>query len=259
MRAASQKEGRGGETDQTQTVSDQKSPQSDPWVKAQGSHLKPKVRRVRETDRGPGRRLGGSRRRGQSAGEREDNVEEAKTGADELKDNGAEEAGYVVCEAKQRSMAAAGGGKIKFRRKCGWREGGRDPVEETRRLRQKEDPRVRSRARRRGELDSAAVRASGREGGREKGGRDRPGKGSQKLTLAVWCEKGPSSQGHRETQMDGGEVGEPRPRRGGHLPSLPPPPARSSRPPPPRRALRTASAPATLPAPARPSPCSALA
>ena len=170
MRAASQKEGRGGETDQTQTVSDQKSPQSDPWVKAQGSHLKPKVRRVRETDRGPGRRLGGSRRRGQSAGEREDNVEEAKTGADELKDNGAEEAGYVVCEAKQRSMAAAGGGKIKFRRKCGWREGGRDPVEETRRLRQKEDPRVRSRARRRGELDSAAVRASGREGGREKGG-----------------------------------------------------------------------------------------
>ena len=145
-------------------------------------------------------------------------MEAAKTGADELKDNGAEEAGYVVCEAKQRSMAAAGGGKIKFRRKCGELEGGRDPVEETRRLRQKEDPRVRGRARRRGEPDSAAVRASGREGGREKGGRDRPGKESQKLTLAVWCEKGPSSQGHRERQMDGGEMGEPRPRRGGSLP-----------------------------------------
>ena len=186
-------------------------------------------------------------------------MEEAKTGADELKDNGREEAGYVVCEAKQRSMAAAGGGKIKFRRKCGELEGGRDPVEETRRLRQKEDPRVRGRARRRGEPDSAAVRASGREGGREKGGRDRPGKESQKLTLAVWCEKGPSSQGHRERQMDGGEMGEPRPRRGGHRPNRPPPAARSSPPPLPRRALRTASAPTTLPAPARPSPCSARA
>lgn len=50
-------------------------------------------------------------------------MEEAKTGADELKDNGAEEAGYALCEAKQRSMAAAGGGKIKFR---GGVDGGRE-------------------------------------------------------------------------------------------------------------------------------------
>ena len=54
MRAASQKKGRGGgKTDQTQTVSDQKSPKQRGRVKAQGPHLKPKVRRVRETE-GPG-------------------------------------------------------------------------------------------------------------------------------------------------------------------------------------------------------------
>lgn len=183
-------------------------------------------------------------------------MEEAKTGADELKDNDAEEAGYALCEAKQRSMAAAEGGKIKFRRKCGWREGGRDPVEETRRLRQKEEPRVRGRARRRGEPDSAAVRGSGREGGREKGGRDRPEKESQKLTLAVWCEKGPSSQGHRERQMDGEEIGEPRdPGGAGSGPAGRPQP-RGPRPRRPRAAPSGPRAP-TLPCPPPPGPACA--
>lgn len=73
-------------------------------------------------------------------------------------------------------------------------------MEETRRLRQKDDPRVRGRTRR-----GRAGVDSGREGEREKGGRDRPEKESQRLSLAVWRGKGPSSQGHGERRMDGGE------------------------------------------------------
>lgn len=50
-------------------------------------------------------------------------MEEAKTGADELQDDGAEGAGYALREAKQRLTAASGGGKIKFRGV--WMAGGR--------------------------------------------------------------------------------------------------------------------------------------
>lgn len=92
-------------------------------------------------------------------------------------------------------MAAAGGGKIKFKGKCESGEGGRGPVEETRRLEQKEDPRVRGRARRGG---AEVSRSEGKwEGRTEKEARkSRREKKSQKRTLAVWWGKKPSSQGH---------------------------------------------------------------
>lgn len=70
-------------------------------------------------------------------------------------------------------MAAAGGGKIKFRGKCESAEGGGDPVEETRRLKQKEDPRVRGKARRWG-AEVSSSEGKWEEERREKRGRVDP-------------------------------------------------------------------------------------
>ena len=50
MRAASQKEGTEKKTDQSQTVSTRRAPIRGGGGKAQGPHLKPKVRRVREAE-----------------------------------------------------------------------------------------------------------------------------------------------------------------------------------------------------------------
>lgn len=130
-------------------------------------------------------------------------------------------------------------------------------MEETRRLRQKEDPGVRNGNTEKGELDSAAVRASGREGRQEE---DEMGpKRAQKLTLAVWCEKEAFiSRTPRNTDGWWRSGGGRDPGGAGTCPACRPR-RRGPRPAAPRRALRTASAPAALPAPARPSPCSALA
>lgn len=130
----------------------------------------------------------------QSAGGRRENVEgEAQAGVDRAQGQQRGGTGLRGLPRRAGTVAAAWGGKIKSRRKS-QREGGRDPVQEIRRLRQKEEPRVRGGGggSRRG---GAGLRR--KEGGRgEKGGRDRPEKESQKLAPAGWRGEGPSSQGH---------------------------------------------------------------
>lgn len=89
--------------------------------------------------------------------------------------------------------------------------------------------------------------------GKEAGRREDEMEPEKKARSSLWPSgvKGPSSQGHRETQMDGGEVGEPRPRpRAGTCPACRPrrrgPRARR-----PRAAPSGPRAPPLLPAPAR--------
>ena len=87
MPAASQKEGRGKKQTKLKPWLRPEEPESG-WGggKAQGPHLKPRGRQVRERapgrNRGPGRGLGGCGRRGRSARERKENVEEAKACVD---------------------------------------------------------------------------------------------------------------------------------------------------------------------------------
>lgn len=102
-----------------------------------------------------------------------------------------------VYDAKGTMMAAAQKEKLKSRRKCKKREGGRsDPVQEICRLRQKEKARVRGRARRgRAGVCRSARGSKGRGERRRK--RERPEKRKPDADSGrLVCGERPSSQGH---------------------------------------------------------------
>lgn len=115
-------------------------------------------------------------------------------------------------------MAAAQGRKLKSRRKCEKPEGGRgDPVQETWRLRQQEEARVRGRARR-GELEFAAVKRERGEGRAKEGERDPKKEARRSLRpSAVW--RGTFISRTLRKADGWWKTGERRLRRGGHRPS----------------------------------------